>query len=72
MPIWLTDSRTAIFSLYRQCRYCEHVIEEVPKDLERAIAAVTARLPAGYPDAVATAIFAGLQRTAKLLADAAP
>lgn len=50
----------------------EDVIESVLNDLERAITAVTARLPAGYPEAVAMSIFAGLRRTAKLLADAAP
>lgn len=50
----------------------EDVIEEVLQDLERAITAVTARLPAGYPESVATSIFAGLRRTAKLLADSAP
>lgn len=50
----------------------EDVIEAVLNDLERAITAVTARLPAGYPEAVAMSIFAGLRRTAKLLADAAP
>jgi len=47
----------------------EDVIEEVLEDLERAIAAVTVRLPAGYPEKVATSIFAGLRRTAKLLAN---
>lgn len=50
----------------------EDVIEEVLMDLERAITVVTARLPAGYPQAVATSIFAGLRRTAKLLANSAP
>lgn len=50
----------------------EVVIEEVLQGLERAIAAVAARLPAGYPESVAAAIFAGLRRTAKVLADAAP
>lgn len=49
----------------------EDVIEEVLEHLERAIAAVTARLPAGYPEKVATAIFAGLRRTADLLANSA-
>lgn len=50
----------------------EDVIEEVLEDLERAIAAVTARLPAGYPERVATSVFAGLRRTARLLANSAP
>jgi serine/threonine-protein kinase HipA len=50
----------------------EDVIESVLNDLERAITAVTARLPAGYPEAVAVSIVAGLRRTATLLADAAP
>ncbi|MFG6432154.1 type II toxin-antitoxin system HipA family toxin [Roseateles sp. LYH14W] len=50
----------------------EDVIEEVLKDLEGAITAVAARLPAGYPERVATPIFAGLRRTAKLLAGSAP
>jgi len=50
----------------------EDVIHEVLEDLERAIAAVTARLPAGYPEQVATSIFAGLRRTAKSLVNSAP
>ncbi|WP_291013458.1 type II toxin-antitoxin system HipA family toxin [Hydrogenophaga sp.] len=49
----------------------EDVIEEVLQGLEPAIAAVTARLPAGYPEKVATPIFAGLRRTAKLIANSA-
>ncbi len=57
---------------YFQRDSAEDVIESVLNDLERAITAVTARLPAGYPEAVAMSIFAGLRRTAKLLADAAP
>jgi serine/threonine-protein kinase HipA len=50
----------------------EDVIKEVLEDLERAIAAVSSRLPAGYPERIATSVFAGLRRTAKLLADWAP
>jgi len=50
----------------------EDVIEEVLDGLERAIAAVTARLPAGYPERVATAVFAGLRRAAKILANSTP
>jgi serine/threonine-protein kinase HipA len=50
----------------------EDVLEEVLQGLEPAIAAVTARLPAGYPERVATSVFKGLQRTAQLLADSAP
>ena len=44
----------------------EDVIEEILRDLERAIAAVTARLPADYPDRVATSVFEGLRRTRHL------
>lgn len=47
----------------------EDVIEAVLEDLERVIATVTARLPATYPERVAVAIFAGLRRTATLLAN---
>jgi len=50
----------------------EDVIAEVLEGLDRAIAAVSARLPAGYPESVANAIFSGLQRTAKLLANSLP
>lgn len=50
----------------------EDVIDEVLQDLERAIAAVAARLPAGYPERVATSVFDGLRRTARLLANSAP
>jgi serine/threonine-protein kinase HipA len=50
----------------------EDVIAEVLADLERAIAAVSARLPVGYPEKVASSVFVGLRRTAKLLASAVP
>ncbi|MEY2893208.1 MAG: hypothetical protein RJA98_3116 [Pseudomonadota bacterium] len=49
----------------------EDVIEEVLAGLEPAIAAVSARLPVGYPERIATSIFAGLRRTARLLGNAA-
>jgi len=48
------------------------VIEELLAGLERAIAAVTNRLPAGYPARVASSVFASLRRTAELLANSAP
>lgn len=56
---------------YFQRDSAEDVIEEVLQGLERAIAAVTARLPAGYPERVATSVFEGLRRTARLLASSA-
>ncbi|MDZ7813734.1 MAG: type II toxin-antitoxin system HipA family toxin [Ideonella sp.] len=49
----------------------EDVIEEVLQGLEPAIAAVAARLPAGFPERVAGAIFDGVRRMAKVLADSA-
>jgi serine/threonine-protein kinase HipA len=49
----------------------EDVIAEVLAGLEPAIAAVSARLPVGYPERIATSIFAGLRRTARLLGNAA-
>lgn len=49
----------------------EDVIEEVLKDLERAIVSVTARLPDGYPERVVISIFAGMRRTAKDIANSA-
>lgn len=62
----------AMAAKFFQRESAEDVIEEVLEDLERVIAAVTARLPAGYPERVATSVFAGLRRTAKLLASSAP
>ncbi|MEK8025952.1 type II toxin-antitoxin system HipA family toxin [Pseudaquabacterium rugosum] len=49
----------------------EDVIEDVLNSLEHAITAVTARLPAGYPERVATTVFKGLRRTAQLLGQTA-
>lgn len=62
----------AMAAKFFQRESAEDVIEEVLGDLERAIAAVIARLPAGYPERVATSVFAGLRRTAKLLVNSAP
>jgi len=50
----------------------EDVIDEVLAGLERVIAAVTNRLPANYPERVASTVFAGLRRTAQFLASSAP
>lgn len=49
----------------------EDVMEEVLAGLDAAIAAVSARLPVGYPERVASAIFGGLRRTAQLLENSA-
>ncbi len=54
-------------AMFFQRDSAEDVVEEVLQGLEPAIAAVTARVPAGYPEKVATAIFAGMRRTAELL-----
>jgi serine/threonine-protein kinase HipA len=62
----------AVAARFFQRDSAEDVIEEVLQDLDRAIAAVTARLPAGYPERLATAVFEGLRRTAKVLANSAP
>jgi serine/threonine-protein kinase HipA len=62
---------SATAAKFFQRESAEDVIKEVLDDLERAIAAVTARLPARYPERVATSVFAGLRRTPKLLANAA-
>ena len=47
----------------------EDVIKEVLEDLEKAITAVAARLPIGYPERIAISVFEGLRRTAKILSD---
>jgi len=62
----------AIAAKFFQRDSAEDVIEEVLQDLERAIAAVTTRLPAGYPERIAVSVFDGLRRTAKLLAISTP
>ena len=62
----------ATAAMFFQRESAEDVIEEVLADLERAIEAVSARLPSAYPERVATAIFAGMRRTAKALANMAP
>jgi serine/threonine-protein kinase HipA len=46
----------------------EDVIDEVLGGLESAIAIVEARVPAGFPEKVATAIFEGMRRSARQLA----
>jgi serine/threonine-protein kinase HipA len=49
----------------------EDVMDEVLAGIEPAIAAVSARLPVGYPERVAGAFFGGLRRTAQLLESSA-
>lgn len=61
---------TAAKFFYRES--AEDVIAEVLEDVESAIAAVTARLPIGYPENVAISVFAGLRRTAQILAASTP
>lgn len=50
----------------------EDVIKEVLEDMEQAIAAVSTRLPMGYPEKVTVSIFEGLRRTDRILAESTP
>ncbi|TDM09844.1 MAG: toxin HipA [Ideonella sp. MAG2] len=61
----------AVAAKFCQRESAEDVIEEVLQGLEPAMAAVAARLPAGFPEKVASAIFSGVWRMARVLADSA-
>jgi serine/threonine-protein kinase HipA len=61
----------AVAAKFFQRESAEDVIEEVLEGLAPAIAAVAARLPADFPEKVASAICSGVRRMATVLAESA-
>ncbi|HKM05681.1 MAG TPA: hypothetical protein VJ869_01725 [Sphaerochaeta sp.] len=59
---WLEQARTTGSSLLM-----DECINEILQEVSRAIREVTAKLPQGFPEEIASPIFAGIQENAKRL-----